>query len=190
MAFALKLRKSTKKILRVVEKCPDIPVPCQLYNFMPMSQSMLREVFWDWMLEKSDVYEWIIPRKFPQEYYPTQIRKDWSILTMHLVFTDCRTKCTASYMNPLSPLSQHSIRKVIFSLSTPRGRLLAHGTVFVYKEQTITTVDDLWAGYSMSRSGGDQARVIQLDGPYFDSPNTGRRNLFLDVLPSLQSLQD
>jgi hypothetical protein len=142
------------------------------------------------MLEKSNVYEWRIPRKFPQEHYPTQIKKDWSILAMHLVFTDCRTKCTASYINPLSPLPQLSIRKVIFSLSTPRGRLLAHGTVFVYKERTITTVDDLWSGYLLSHSGGDQACVIQLDGPCFESPNTGRRNVFLDVLPSLQSSQD
>ena len=134
-------------------------------------------VFWDWMLQKSEIYKWRIPRKFPQELYPIQIRRAGRILAMYLMYIDHRTKCAASYIHS-HPMSQPPILNIIFPLSIPKGRLRAHGTVLVRREGTITSVDDLWSGYLLSSSAGDLACGIQRDGSYFDSPNTGRRKLF------------
>jgi len=73
----------------------------------------------------------------------------------------------------------------------PKGRLRAHGTVLVCSEGTITSVEDLWSGYLLSRSAGDLACGIQRDGSYFESPNTGksdlhfRRSTFFSLITSL-----
>jgi hypothetical protein len=98
------------------------------------------------------------------------------ILAMYLVYTDRRTKCVASYIHS-HPMSPPPTLHVILPLSTPKGRLRAHGTVLVRREGTITSVDVLWYGYLMSRSAGDPACGIQRDGSYFDSSKQGRSSL-------------
>ena len=110
------------------------------------------------------------------------------ILAMCLVCTDHRTNFAPSYIH-FDHMSHPPILNVICPLSTPKGRLRAHGNVLVRKEGTITSVDDLWSGYLLSRSAGDLARGIQRDGSYFDSPSTGRRKLLFNVLTSLHSSQ-
>ena len=142
-----------------------------------MSKSLQREVFWEWMLEKSDIYKWRIPRKFPQDLYPIPVRNDWSysgyVLGVHWPLD----QVYCFLLRLPHPMSQPPILHVIFPLSTPRRRLRAHGTVLVSREGTITSVEDLWSGYLLSRGAGNLTCGIQSDRSYFDSPNTGTRNL-------------
>ena len=129
------------------------------------------------------MYEWRIPRKFPQERYPIQIIKYWPYSGNVLLFTDHRTKFTAFYINPFLLMSLLPLLNVIFPLSTPKGRLLAHDTVLVGRKGGITSADDLCSGHLLPHSRGDQACGIRREGPYLDSPDTGTRNIFLKNFP-------